>query len=171
MSDVSIDLASSTIEGGRLIMANPRLAGYSADNRPYEMKAVRAIQEISNDNVVDLEQIGARMPVGLKEWATIEAASGRLVKSKNRLTINSPALVKTTNGMEARLKSAVIDIGNGVLTTDEPVEIDLDGSLVTADSMVVSDGGQVIVLENRVKVQIEASRINTASVGEGNGEN
>lgn len=168
MTGLSIDLAASTIEDGKLIMANPRMAGYTADNRAYEVMAARAIQEISNDDVVDLEEIAARIPVGLKEYATIETASGRLVKSVNTLTIDSPALVKTTDGMWARLKSAVIDIGEGALTTDEPVEIDLNGSLVTADSMAVSDGGQMLVFENRVKVVIEAKRINTASVGEGN---
>lgn len=168
MTGVSIDLAASTIEDGKLIMANPRMAGYSADNRAYEMTAARAIQEIANDDVVDLEQIAARIPVGLAEYATVETANGRLVKSENTLTIDSPAVVKTTDGMQARLKSAVIDIGQGSLTTDDPVEIDLNGSLVTADSMAVSDGGQMLIFEKRVKVVIEARRINTASVGEGN---
>lgn len=171
MGEVSISLAGSSIEDGKLIMANPRMAGYSAANRPYEMTAARAIQEISNDNVVDLEGIGARIPVGLNEWATVEAETGRLVKSDNSLTIDSPALVKTTDGMEARLKSAVIDIGRGTLTTDEAVEIDLGGSQLTADSMTVSDGGHVLVFENKVKVLVEAERIKTASAGEGNAEN
>lgn len=168
---VSIDLAGSSIEDGKLIMANPRMAGYSASNRPYEMTAARAVQGISNDNVVDLEDIGATVPVGTNEWATIQAAKGRLVKSENRLTIDSPALVKTTDGMEARLKSAVIDIAEGILTTEEAVEINLDGSQVTADSMAVRDGGQTLVFESRVKVMLESRRVKTASAGEGNAEN
>lgn len=170
MGEVSIDLTGASIQDGKLIMANPRMAGYTSDNRPYEMKAARAIQEITDDNIVDLQDIGARLPVGLKEWATVEAASGRLVKSDNTLTINSPALVKTTDGMEAKLKSAVLDIGTGTLTTDEAVEIDLEGSRVTADSMAVSDGGRVLVFEKRVKVLIESKRVRTAEAGEGNGE-
>jgi lipopolysaccharide export system protein LptC len=73
--------------------------------------------------------------------------------------------------MKARLKSAVIDIDGGSLMTDEPVEIDLSGSHVTADSLAVNDGGQTLVFENRVKVLIEARRIKTASVGESDAEN
>ena len=171
MGGISIDIAGSTIQDGKLIMANPRMDGYSADNRLYEMKAARAVQEISNDNIVDLQDIGARIPIGKNDWATVEAASGRLVKSENTMTIDSPALVKTTDGMEARLKSAVIDIGRGTLSTDEAVEIDVDGSHITADSMTVSDGGELLVFEKRVKVLVEAKRINTAAAGEGNAEN
>jgi lipopolysaccharide export system protein LptC len=171
MGGVSIDVAGSTIQDGKLIMANPRMAGYSADNRPYEMKAARAVQEIANDDVVDLQDIGARIPVGKNDWATVETARGRLVKSKNTMTIDSPAIVKTTDGMEARLKSAVIDIARGTLTTDDAVEIDLDGSQITADSMAVSNGGEVLVFEKRVKVLVEANRIKTAAAGEGNAEN
>jgi len=168
---VSIDMAGSTIQDGKLIMANPRMAGYSADNRPYEMKAARAVQEIANDDVVDLLDIGARIPIGKNDWATIETARGRLIKSTNSMTIDSPAIVKTTDGMEARLKSAVIDIAEGSLTTDDAVEIDLDGSQITADSMAVSSGGEVLVFEKRVKVLVEANRIKTAAAGEGNAKN
>lgn len=171
MTGVSIDIAGSSIEDGKLIMANPRMAGYSADNRQYEMKAARAIQEITNDDVIDLEQIGAKIPMGIGEWATVAAATGRLVKSDSTLTLNSPTVVKTTDGMEARLKSAVIDMNAGVLTTDEAVEIDLDGSSVRADSMAVSDGGQVLVFEKRVKVLVESKRVNTAAAGGGDAEN
>lgn len=169
MGGVSIDLASSTIEDGKLIMATPRLAGYSG-HRPYEMKAARAIQEIANDDVLHLEEMSASLPIGTKDWANVAAARGKLIKSTNMLTIDSPALIQTTDGMTARLKSGVLDIDQGALTTDEPVEIDHSGSLVTADSMVVSEGGKVLVFERRVKVFIESQRINTASVGEKNAE-
>jgi lipopolysaccharide export system protein LptC len=163
MGDVSIDIAGTSIKDGRLIMANPRMAGYTGENRPYEMQAERAIQSVSNDDVVDLENIDAKLPVGAKDWATVGAASGKLVKSQSRLTIDSPALVKTTDGMVAQLQSAVIDIDSGELTTDDPVRIDTDGSRVTADSMTVTDGGSLMVFEKRVKVHIEGNRVRTAS--------
>lgn len=164
MGDVSIDLAGTSIENGRLIMANPRMAGYNAENRPYQMQAERATQSLKDDDVVDLENIGARLPIGVKDWATVDAANGRLVKSEGMLRIDSPTLIKTTDGMVARLQSANVDINGGNLSTDKPVQIDLDGSRVTADSMTVTEGGSIMVFENRVKVHMEGGRVSTASV-------
>jgi len=162
MGDVSIDLAGASIQDGRLIMANPRMAGFNAENRPYEMQAERAAQAVSDDDVVELENIGAKLPVGTDHWAMVDAASGKLVKSSNRLEIDSPTLVKTTDGMVARLQSATIDIGDSTLHTDDPVHIDRNGSTITADSMTVTNGGAVMLFENRVKVHIRGN-VDTAS--------
>lgn len=166
MGGVSIDIAGSSIQDGRLIMANPRMAGFNAENRPYEMQAARAAQAITDDDVVELEDIGARLPVGADQWATVNAASGKLVKSHNRLEINSPTLVKTTDGMVARLQSAIIDITDGNIKTSDPVHIDRDGSTITADSLTVTKGGTVLVFQKRVKVHIQGKRVDTASATE-----
>lgn len=163
LGGVSIDFANSTIRDGKLIMANPQLGGFSATNRRYEVKAARAVQEITNDEIVELEEISARLPLGNKDWATIDTARGLLSKSKSTLDIVTPVVVKTTDGLNARLKSAVLDISGGDLRSDEPVEIDMDGSRVTADSLAVSEGGQVLIFDRRVKVTVEGKKIKTAS--------
>lgn len=171
MGEVSIDLAGSSIQNGRLIMANPRMAGFNAQNRPYEMQAARAAQATSNDDVVELEGIGARLPVGADQWATVDAASGKLLKSENRLEIDSPILVKTTDGMVARLRSATIDITSGDLQTSDPVHIDRKGSTITADSLTVTESGTTLLFESRVKVHIQGELVDTASAtGSGNAD-
>lgn len=172
MGEVSIDIAGTSIQNGRLIMANPRMAGFNSENRPYEMQAARAAQAISNDDVVELETIGAKLPVGTDQWATVDAASGKLVKSQNRLEIDSPTLVKTTDGLVARLQSAIIDIAGGNMQTGDPVHIDRKGSTITADSLTVTEGGSVMLFENRVKVHIKGKQVDTASAtGSGNADN
>lgn len=163
MGEVSIDLAGTSIQNGRLIMANPRMAGFNAENRPYEMQAARAAQAISDDDVVELETIGARLPVGTDQWATVDAASGKLVKSQNRLEIDSPAVIRTTDGMVARLESATIDIADGTMQTSDPVQIDRNGSTISADSLSVTEGGTVMVFQNRVKVHIRGKQVDTAA--------
>lgn len=171
MGDVSVDLAGTSIENGRLIMANPRMAGYSAENRPYEMTARRAAQALADDDILELENIDARLPVGEDQWATLDAATGKLVKSRNRLEIDSPTLIKTTDGMVAQLQSALISMDGSGLETNDPVHIDRKGSVITADSMTVSDGGSLMLFEKRVRVQIPAKQIETASAtGEENAE-
>jgi len=165
--DVSVDLLGSTIDGDRIIMANPRMSGLNAQNRAYEMTAARAIQDMGNPDEMDLEQISARVPVGTSEWADIAADRGTMFKERNTIEIATPATVKTTDGMTARLATATIDMGKGDISTDEGVQIDHEGSQVTAQSLRVTNGGTVLVFEQQVKVFIQGGRFTTASTATG----
>lgn len=156
-----VSISSAMIEDGRLVMENPRTGGYTADRRPYEMSAARAIQSITDSSFVDLEEIVAQLPVGAADWASVEAATGTMTKADNMLRITSPALVKTTDGLVARLKSAKLDMGRGDLTSNEPVEISNRDMRVTADSMTIVEGGDLMVFENRVKVTIDGRKGDT----------
>jgi len=166
-----VTISGAMIEDGRLIMENPKMGGFNAARRPYEMTAARAIQTITDSGFVDLEEISAQLPVGRSDWASVEAATGTMTKADGMLRITSPVLMKTTDGLVARLKSAKLDMGRGDLTSDEAVEIDTNDMKVTADSMVIREGGDVMVFEKRVKVVIEGRRVDTASAGATNANN
>lgn len=164
-----IDLAGATIEGGKLVMSNPTVGGLTAEERPYEMTAQRAIQDITDSTRVDLEEITARLPVGMSEWADVSASRGIMDRERNVLQITSPALVRTTDGLTARFLSAELDMDAGGLSSNETVEVDFDGSQVKAESLQVTNGGSVLVFEKDVKVTIQARQIRTAAVAEGGG--
>lgn len=167
LTDVSIDLAGTTIEGGKLIMDNPRMSGFTAANRPYELSASRAIQDITRTDSVDLEGIEARLPVGMKEWAQVDAATGTLYRNSGRLAITSPTVIETTDGMKAHLKSAELVMANGDIHAREQVRIETGSSQVTAESLTVSGGGAVMVFENNVKMRIEPNRVATRPSADG----
>ncbi|MBO6718058.1 MAG: LPS export ABC transporter periplasmic protein LptC [Rhizobiaceae bacterium] len=167
LTGVSIDLAGTRIEGGKLVMTNPKMGGFTSSSRPYEVIAERAIQDITRTESVDLEGIAARLPVGTGEWAQVDAATGTLFRDSSRLSINSPVLITTTDGMEARMKSADIEMGTGDIYGREHVEIDTGGSHVVADSLKVTGGGAVMIFENNVKMTIEPERVKTASADDG----
>ena len=169
LSGGAIDIRSLTLEGGRLVMDNPNLEGMTAQNRPYEMKARRAIQSVSEPDVVNLEEITARLPIGTSEWADVNAATGTLYRDRNQLEIDSPVELKTSDGLTAHLKSALIDTNAGSVSSDETVKIDYEGSTVTADSMNVSQGGAVLVFERNVRVHMQPTQFRTASASGGVG--
>ena len=60
------------------------------------------------------------------------------------------------------MQSALVDIGAGSLSTDNPVDIALDGARIMADSMTVTDRGAVLLFEDRVRVEIDAKKLQTA---------
>lgn len=165
--DVSVDVAGSTVRDGKLVMASPKLDGFTKENLPYSMSAVRAIQDLEQTGVIALEQISAKLPVDETNFAMITAPAGTYDREKNTLDITSEMVVTTTDGMVVRMESAFVDMGKGTLTTSEPVDIRLEGSHVAADTMSISEGGKVLVFESRVRVEIDGRSLKTAQTDAG----
>lgn len=164
---VSVDVAGTAVRDGKLVMANPKLDGFTDENLPYSMTAARAVQDLAQTGIIALEQINAKLPVDDKNFAVITAPEGTYDRDKNTLDITSEMTVTTTDGMVVHLRSAFIDMDAGTLTTDKPVEIQLDGSHIGADKMTISEGGEVLVFEGRVGVTIDGEKLTTAQTEAG----
>jgi lipopolysaccharide export system protein LptC len=162
---ISVDVAGAAIRDGKLVMANPKLDGFTKDKLPYSMSAMRAIQDMADTEVIALEQIDATFPVSETNSAKVNAPSGVYNQAKDTLDITSQLTITTSDGMVARFKSAFLDVATGRLTSSEPVDIRTIGSHITADSMMLSEGGKVIVFEDRVRVQIDREKLTTAQRG------
>jgi lipopolysaccharide export system protein LptC len=147
---------------GRIIMANPKLEGFTGDKRPYKMVAERAIQENASATAIRLEKITADLPFGKEATAKVTAASGVFDNALNSLELNSSILLTTSDGMTALLKTAKVNIATSEMSTDQPVDITTSGSHITADSMKISQGGKVVSFENRVRLKIDSKQLKQA---------
>jgi lipopolysaccharide export system protein LptC len=166
-ASVAVKADGSAISDGKLVMANPKLDGFTKDNRPYSMNALRAIQDFQNEGVVQLEGISAKLPIDAENWATIDAAGGVYDRDKNTLDIDSEITVTTADGMTAKLKSATIDIGGGGMKTEDPVDIRMDGATITSDTMAIAENGKVLVFEKRVRMDIDPQRLKATQQANG----
>jgi len=171
MGDVRIDLLNSTIEGGKLIMANPKVEGVNSLNRRYEVSAARAIQDITNGNRVDLEEIFVRVPMGTDQWAEIRSQTGSMYRQQNVVALTSPMRVETTDGLVADFRLASLNMATGDFLGKEEVKVERDGSTITSQSVSILDGGTRLLFQNNVKVSIRPGQVKTAPVsnGESNG--
>ena len=162
---IGVSVDGAAIRDGKLVMANPKLNGFTNENLPYSMSALRAIQDLSNSGVIELEKIDARLPVDNSNWATIVADTGLYNEAENTLDITSPVTFRTTDGLTAKLSSANINLGESELRTSDPVDIVQDGSRITADTFQVLERGKVFLFEKRVRVTIDPTDAKTAEAG------
>src|SRR5690606_7519324 len=114
---------------------DPKLDGFTKDNRAYTMTAVKAIQDIGDASRIDLEGIKAKLPFNKANWLTVDAATGLYDREANQLNLDKAITVVTDNGVRAMLTSATVHIGGGDIKSNEPVDIVLDGARLQADSM------------------------------------
>jgi lipopolysaccharide export system protein LptC len=120
-SAIEIKADASAVSEGKLVMSNPTLEGFTKDNQPYSMSAIRAVQDIANEAILELEGIAATVPLNANTSATIDAPRGVFDRITNTLDLNSEINIETSDGAVAKLNSAHIDIGAGSMTTDKPV--------------------------------------------------
>ena len=162
----SIDLDGITIENAKVVIANPRMSGFTDTNRPYELQAQRAIQSLLDNNQTDLEEITAKLPLGAAAWANVETAGGTLLKGTSKLVLTNPVNIETTDGMTARLEKGELDLGSGTVAGREGVEMTTKDAHVVADTVDVTGGGSVIIFERNVKMTIQPDSVQPASGNE-----
>ena len=160
---IDVQLEGAAFADGKLVMANPKLDGLSNGDRPYTMTAARAVQELDNQGMIELEQINAKLPVAKTDWAVVKAERGRYDRSKNTLEMTNDITVTTSDGMVARLNSALVDIDKGNLQTSDPVDIERPGTRIRSDSMTILQNGKVLVFEKRVRMHIDPGQVKAAA--------
>lgn len=166
-ASVAINADSSAITDGKLVMANPKLQGLTKQNLPYSMVATRAVQDITKQGLIELEGIDATLPLNASVSAKVEAARGLYNRDSNTLDLSQDVTVTTTDGMVAKFKSAFLDMGKGIMKTDDPVEITRDGSHIASDTMSVENNGKTLIFEKHVRVNIDPASLKTADNANG----
>ena len=159
---VAVSTEGTDLSEGKLVMANPKLEGFTKDGRPYSMVAGRAVQDFEQQGLVNLEDIDAKMPVENDNWARVQTKNGVFNRNDNTLDVKTDITVTTTDGMVAKLKSAFLDINNGNLKTSDAVDIQANGSTITAESMAILENGRRIIFETHVRMNIDPVRAKAA---------
>ena len=150
----SLSLSAVGISGGKVKMDTPRLSGYRKDNRPYEVTAEAALQEIRNPTQVELQVLTARLQMEREGWVTVNAKSGLFDTQKEKLRLVDDVHVRTETGHDIRMRTADIDFKGGTVVSKEPVKVSLGTTTVDADTLDVKDSGALIVFQGRVRAFI-----------------
>ncbi|MBW8637965.1 LPS export ABC transporter periplasmic protein LptC [Hoeflea sp. WL0058] len=150
-----VGFAGASISGGKLVMANPHMTGRAGGDKMYSVVASRAVQDLSAQDVVRLEDISAEIEFGKDDSATLEAVSGIYNRVENMLTLDQPFTVVTRSGMKANLRQADINIETSELKSEGRVRIDTDQALISAEKLVISDNGSLITFKDNVDMTIK----------------
>jgi lipopolysaccharide export system protein LptC len=156
-SDLQVESAS--IEGGKIVMRNPAIAGRNNDGISYSMKAERALQDMKQPDVIELQNIIAKMPVNEKTTAEVIATTGIYDRGRNLLDMVAPFTINLSTGLDAAFRSAHLDINSGTMSTDEPVSIRARAASIVAQSLRMTDKGRVVVFEGKVVVDLDPAAI------------
>ena len=151
----SIDTGEAKIVDGKLVMQNPKIAGTDSKNRPYNLTALRAVQDAQRPTRITMESIEGNLTIDEKNSAAVTAGVGIYDSVAKTLDLSGKVAVDTKDGMSLRMEGASIDIESGRLVTNQPVSIDTGRAQISAQSLVVEDKGNKIIFENRVRMTLQ----------------
>jgi lipopolysaccharide export system protein LptC len=158
-AQAGITIGRIGVSGTQVTMENPRMTGHrGADQRPYEVTAAAAVQDIRKPNLIELKNMRGRLALDAAgARAHLEATAGLFDTQREKLELRQDVRVRTDDGQTAALRSALIDFKANTLVTKDPVTLTLTSGVVDADGMEVLDSGKHIVFTGRVRTVFHRS--------------
>jgi lipopolysaccharide export system protein LptC len=138
------EIAGMVIKGTKITMQQPRLTGFTADSRAYEFTADSAAQDITKPDLVELQQIRAKVEMADKSLVHMWADNGLYNAKTDMLNLENNIHLVSSTGYEARLSQALVDMGKGTVVSDEPVWVKLLDGELNAKGLEIADQGEVL---------------------------
>ncbi len=155
MPKLPIDTGNLLVSGTKITMESPHLAGYTPDQRPYELWAKTATQDLRDPDHVDLDKIKTRVVMEDGSTAWLDARTGKFDNKQQTLDLHKDIFMKTTNGYEARLSQAFVDMAKNTVASDEHVDVKMSNGTVSSDRLRIYGGGEVVRFEGNVVMNLD----------------
>jgi lipopolysaccharide export system protein LptC len=150
-----VDVGNLVVSGTKITMETPHLSGYTPDQRPYELWAKTATQDLTDPDHVELKTLRAKVKMEDQSTITLDALTGLFDTKEQLLNLHKDIFLQTSTGYEARLSQAFVDMGKGTVTSDEHVDVKLLNGTLTADRLRVTGGGEVVRFEGNVVMNLD----------------
>jgi lipopolysaccharide export system protein LptC len=150
-----VDMDNVVVSGTKITMESPHMAGFSTDQRPYEVWAKAAIQDLTDPDHMELKTLRAKMMMEDKSTVTMDARTGYFDSKLQLLDLRKDIFLQSSTGYEARMTQAYVDINKGTVTTDEHVDVKLLNGTLTADKLRVFNGGEIVRFEGNVVMNLD----------------
>jgi len=152
---IKLDSGNLVVTGTKITMETPHMSGFTPDQRPYELWAKTATQDITDPDHVDLADLRSKVLMEDQSTVFLDARTGRFDNKQQQLDLHKDVFVRTSTGYEARLNSAFVDMNKGTVSSDEHVDVKLTNGTLTADKLRITEGGAVIRFEGNVVMHLD----------------
>ena len=152
------------ISGTKIVMRQPRLTGYTKDERPYTVTARTAAKDLANPDVLEMEDV--RTTIVMPDGRNVElTATEGFYDSKAETVRLLKGVVVSSPEFEITLKDAVANVRGGTVASDNPVEIQMLQGTLKANRIEVAESGAIIRFEGGVTLVIDRDDTTKSATG------
>jgi lipopolysaccharide export system protein LptC len=131
------------VSGTKITMEAPKLAGFTKDGRAYELNARAAAQDITKPEIVELQDIRARIESQDRTPINLTAVDGVYDRKTGTLKL-AKDVVLTTPSYEVNLEEATVDTTTNNVVSNRPVQVKMLQGVVNSKRLEVDKGGDVV---------------------------
>jgi lipopolysaccharide export system protein LptC len=143
------------VSGSKITMETPHLTGFTPDQRPYDLVAKTATQDLTDPDHVELHTLRAKVLMEDHSTVTLDALTGLFDTKQQILDLHKDIVMTTSTGYEARLSQAHADMAKGTVDSDEHVDVKLTNGTLTSDRLRITGGGDVVRFEGHVVMNLD----------------
>ncbi len=154
MKQLPLDMDNLVVSGSKITMESPHMSGFTPDQRPYEVWAKTATQDLNDPDHVELKTLRAKVLQEDRSTVTLDARTGLFDTKAQLLDLRKDIFLQSSTGYEARLSQAMLDIGKGTVTSEEPVDVKLLNGTLTADRLRITEKGELVRFEGHVVMNL-----------------
>lgn len=144
LARLPINIDNLVVSGTKVTMEQPHLSGFTSDARAYELTADTAAQDMTKPDIVELRNIHAKVEMQDKSTMVMTAASGVYDSKNETLKLDHQILLNSSTGYQGRLSEAMVDIRNGNVVSEHPVEVKLLQGTLNANRLNILDSGELM---------------------------
>jgi len=146
------------IQGSKITMELPKIAGITRDQRSYQLTAETAVQDITKPDEIELQNLHAEMEMADADMVVITAKAGTYLPKGDKVVLREHVVVTSTQGYNAKLTQAVVDMKKGNVVSNQHVEVRMPSGLINANGMEVENSGEVVRFTNGVVFDLDAEK-------------
>ena len=153
--DVSFVLArdSVSMERERMRVTEATYRGEDSKGRPFEIKAGSAVQKSSQDPVVKLSDLMAR--IQMEEGpATLSAKAGRYNMDREVVQVDGPLVFQTSDGYRVEANDVAVGLKSRKLASGGAVQGQMPLGTFSAGSIRANLEQRTVTLEGRARLHI-----------------
>ena len=153
LAKLPVDIGGLVVSGTKITMQQPRMVGFTRDSRSYSLNARAAAQDLTNPDMLELQDINATMEMQDKSVFNVVARSGLYDTKSEKLTLKQDIVVTSAN-YQGLLSEATIEVRKGNVVSEQPVELKMLQGTVNANRMEVVNSGNVVFFDGGVTMML-----------------
>lgn len=163
VSGLPVDVGNLVVSGSKVTMEQPRLAGFTRDARAYQLNAEAAQQDLAKPDLIELHNIRATVQMQDKSTLRMTARRGLYNSKSETLDLKDQINLTSSGGYRAELSEAKVDIGQGHVVSEHPVELDMLQGRLEAKQMEIVDSGDLVRFTDGVRMTLQLNKSRTGA--------
>jgi LPS export ABC transporter protein LptC/lipopolysaccharide transport protein LptA len=146
------------ISSQNLIMESPKYDGFGTDGTRYQFRARDALTDLKMSGLVRLNEIDGDLVQQTGVVTKVKASWGTFDQKRSALELYERINIDGSTGLRARLTRATVNTKENVVTSDEPVIVEMPTARIRAKTMALNTKRRQVRFKGDVDVRLVSSQ-------------